>query len=124
MSSAPPKRNFSESESRARDDAAGDDSRPPKRQKKRSHKAREGTVNWTKKRARTIERQFRHKKDIPANVQNDLERELAAHKGRLDERDFERKRKSMIKKYHMLRFFGRSIRMLPPSPGSRHRLTD
>ncbi|KAI1338034.1 hypothetical protein F5Y15DRAFT_141274 [Xylariaceae sp. FL0016] len=65
------------------------------------------SLQWVKKRIRTIERRFKTGQNLPANVQNDLEQELAYHKQNLDERADEKKRSSMIKKYHMVRFHER-----------------
>ncbi|RYP63616.1 hypothetical protein DL770_009349 [Monosporascus sp. CRB-9-2] len=84
-------------------------SRPPKQKSKnqKKGKVKEGNVNWLKKRARTIERRFRAGQNLPANVQNDMERELAHHRQKISEVEDEKHRKSMIKKYHMVRFFER-----------------
>ncbi|KAF7563783.1 hypothetical protein G7046_g320 [Stylonectria norvegica] len=70
------------------------------------HRANEGTSEWAKKRARTIERSLHRDHDLPANVRNDLERELAAHKATVTDKAFQRRRSAMITKYHMVRFFG------------------
>ncbi|KAI1102837.1 hypothetical protein F4804DRAFT_311821 [Jackrogersella minutella] len=70
-------------------------------------KAKPGNINWIKKRARTIERRFKTGQNMPANVENDLERELAHHQQKIEEAADEKKRKTMIKKYHMVRFFER-----------------
>ncbi|RYP69239.1 hypothetical protein DL771_006207 [Monosporascus sp. 5C6A] len=85
------------------------EARPPKHKPKnpKKGKVKEGNVNWLKKRARTIERRFRAGQNLPANVQNDMERELAHHKQKISEIEDEKHRKSMIKKYHMVRFFER-----------------
>ncbi|RYP36827.1 hypothetical protein DL767_003217 [Monosporascus sp. MG133] len=93
--------------SQSRDYTPG--SRPPKQKPKnpKKGKVKEGNVNWLKKRARTIERRFRAGQNLPANVQNDMERELAHHKQKISEVEDEKHRKSMIKKYHMVRFFER-----------------
>lgn len=64
------------------------------------------SISWVKKRARTIERRLNHKDSLPANVKHDLEKELDHHKQKLDDFADSRKRQSMIKKYHMVRFFG------------------
>lgn len=71
--------------------------------------AKAGSINWLKKRVRTIERRFKAGQNLPANVQNDMERELAHHKQKIVELSDEKHRKSMISRYHMVRFFG----MLP-----------
>ncbi|CAJ2510045.1 Uu.00g059450.m01.CDS01 [Anthostomella pinea] len=83
---------------------------PKSRKKSGSHKARANpkSLQWVKKRVRTIERKMRGgTENLPANVQNDMEKELAYHKQKLDEVADDKKRKSMIKKYHMVRFFER-----------------
>ncbi|KAI0104937.1 hypothetical protein F4776DRAFT_647922 [Hypoxylon sp. NC0597] len=83
---------------------------PPKKPNKKNPKkgkVKPGNINWIKKRARTIERRFKTGKNMPANVQNDLERELAHHQQKIEEAADEKKRKTMIKKYHMVRFFER-----------------
>lgn len=71
-------------------------------------KRKEENINWVKKRARTIERLFqRDNAKLPANVQKDLERELAAHRQRIEDEKFRKRRSDMIGKYHMVRFFER-----------------
>ena len=67
------------------------------------------SINAIKKRARAIERLLaRDNLKIPANKQNDLERELAAHKRRIEDARTKKDRSRMIQKYHMVRFFGMS----------------
>lgn len=75
--------------------------------KSKNTKKKPDNMNWVKKRARTIERRFKTGHNIPANVQNELERELAHHQQKITELADEKKRKTMIKKYHMVRFFER-----------------
>lgn len=70
------------------------------------------SFNGIKKRARAIERLLaRDNLKIPANKQNELERELAAHKERIAEARAKKERSKMIQKYHMVRFFGMSSRI-------------
>ena len=69
-------------------------------------KGKEDSMSWVRTRARNIERLLQKNQDLPANVQNDLERELAAHKVSIADKAFQRKRSAMISKYHMVRFFG------------------
>ncbi|EXV04141.1 DUF2361 domain protein [Metarhizium robertsii] len=81
----------------------------PKRQKQYGtgkHKAKEGSLEYSRKRARNIERLLHRKKDLPANVQNDLQRELESHKSTVSDKSFLKRRSAMIAKYHMVRFFG------------------
>jgi DNA topoisomerase VI subunit B len=78
----------------------------------RPHKPRPKPVDHDsmtaiKKRARAIERLLaRDNLKLPANKQNDLERELAAHKQRIEDFRAKKERSKMIQKYHMVRFFG------------------
>ena len=72
------------------------------------NKIQEGRINSLKKRVRAIERLFNSGKDLPANVQNDMERELAHHKQKIIDLKADKQRRVMIKKYHMVRFFGTS----------------
>lgn len=84
----------------------------PKKSKK--PKANEESVNWMKRRARTIERRFRKEHDdIPADVQVELERELAALRNRVAEEEHRKRRRDMITKYHMVRFFGEQLFPIP-----------
>ncbi|KAI1404061.1 hypothetical protein F4819DRAFT_174957 [Hypoxylon fuscum] len=80
---------------------------PKKSKNAKKSKAKSGSMNWIKKRARTIERRFKTGQNLPANIRIDLERELAHHQEKLAEVADEKKRKNMISKYHMVRFFER-----------------
>lgn len=76
----------------------------------KKHKAKEGSKAWVKKRARTLQRRFqRDQGNIPADVQTNLERELAAHQQRIEQDKDRKLRNTMISKYHMVRFFGEMI---------------
>lgn len=79
---------------------------PTNGKSKNKDNAKVGSINWLKKRVRTIERRFKAGQNLPANVQNDMERELAHHKQKIVQVSDEKLRKSMISKYHMVRFFG------------------
>ncbi|KAF9761993.1 hypothetical protein IL306_003610 [Fusarium sp. DS 682] len=74
---------------------------------KSKHRPNEGTSTWAKKRTRTIERLLNRNQDLPANVRNDLERELGALKATVSDKSFQKLRSAMISKYHMVRFFER-----------------
>ncbi|KAI5465741.1 hypothetical protein BGZ63DRAFT_400187 [Mariannaea sp. PMI_226] len=82
-----------------------------KRTGKAKNRPNEGSSQWARKRVRNIERLLNRNADLPANVRNDLERELAAHQTSVDDRAFQRKRSAMITKYHMVRFFERKRSM-------------
>ncbi|KAI0439261.1 hypothetical protein F4803DRAFT_531986 [Xylaria telfairii] len=75
--------------------------------KKGPSKERPTSINWLKKRARTIERRLNREDSLPANVKHDLEKELDHHKHKLGDIADAKKRSAMIKKYHMIRFFER-----------------
>ncbi|KAI1502745.1 hypothetical protein F5X99DRAFT_378348 [Biscogniauxia marginata] len=93
---------------RSRDRTPGH--RPPKKSKKKNGvdlKTKPENLGWLKKRARTIERRFQSGRNLPANVQNELERELAHHQQKIAEIEDEKKKKLMIAKYHMVRFHER-----------------
>jgi hypothetical protein len=70
------------------------------------HKAKEGSIQYTKKRARNIERLLQKNENLPADVRKDLERELAAHSATVEDREFRKHRSAMITRYHKARFFG------------------
>ncbi|SCV26017.1 related to rRNA-processing protein efg-1 [Fusarium fujikuroi] len=74
---------------------------------KSKHRPNEGTSTWAKKRTRTIERLLKRNQELPANVRNDLERELGALKATVSDKSFQKLRSAMISKYHMVRFFER-----------------
>ncbi|KEY74171.1 hypothetical protein S7711_00331 [Stachybotrys chartarum IBT 7711] len=78
---------------------------------KGKHKANQGTSEHSKKRARAIERLISKNSDLPANVRNDLERELAAHRATIADKAFQKLRSSMITKYHKARFLERKKAM-------------
>ncbi|RDA92804.1 hypothetical protein CP533_0803 [Ophiocordyceps camponoti-saundersi (nom. inval.)] len=82
--------------------------RDMQQRKHRKHKAKEGSSQFTSKRARSIARLLQRKEeDLPADVRKNLERELAMLQAELADKAFHRKRSAMISKYHMVRFFER-----------------
>lgn len=96
----------SEANGQGRDRSRGHVAGGPSSKKSKMHKAKPDNMPWVKKRARTIERLLRTSQDLPANVQNDLERELEHHRSRIAKAADDKQRKDMISKYHMVRFFG------------------
>ncbi|KAI0166661.1 hypothetical protein GGR57DRAFT_447435 [Xylariaceae sp. FL1272] len=80
---------------------------PVNKKNKNRAKIKPNNINWTKKRVRTIERRLKHRDSLPANVLNDMERELEHHKGKINDLSDQKHRKKMIKQYHMVRFFER-----------------
>ncbi|KAG5967112.1 hypothetical protein E4U58_002294 [Claviceps cyperi] len=102
----------------------------PKRQKQYGtgiQKAKEDRASFAKKRIRTIARLLQRNTDLPAHVQNDLQRELATLKATVADKSIHKRRSAMISKYHMVRFFERKKasrlvkqlkRKIEQSPGS------
>lgn len=76
----------------------------PRVQRKQAHAS---SVNAIKKRIRDVTRKLERKEDLPANVRAEDERALAAYQQELGSAQAEKTRQKMIKKYHMVRFFGR-----------------
>ncbi|KAI1752374.1 hypothetical protein F4782DRAFT_501608 [Xylaria castorea] len=78
-----------------------------KKKKGPSTEKKPTSINWLKKRARTIERRLNREDSLPANVKHELEKELDHHKQKLDDLVDGKNRSAMITKYHMVRFFER-----------------
>ncbi|KAI0397766.1 hypothetical protein F5Y17DRAFT_454650 [Xylariaceae sp. FL0594] len=78
-----------------------------KKHKKSTEKSNPASINWVKKRVRAIERRLAMRDGLSANAQRELEKELEYHKARITDLADHRKRRDMIKKYHMVRFFER-----------------
>lgn len=107
-----PKRSYSEVDAsdRGRGAAAPNRSGPARKKQRRpavDNTAKEESINWVKKRARDIQRRFQsHSDSIPVNQQKALERELASLQARIADFEVKKERSNMIRKYHMIRFFG------------------
>jgi rRNA-processing protein Efg1 len=76
----------------------------PPVQRKRAHAS---SVNAIKKRIRDVTRKLERADDLPADVRAEDERALAAYQQELASAEAEKIRQKMIKKYHMVRFFGK-----------------
>jgi hypothetical protein len=83
------------------------------------------SVNAVKKRIRDVTRLLSRSEDLPADVRLENERALAAYQQELNAADEEKTRQRMIKKYHMVRFFGKfgSSKSLLTFINIRHRET-
>jgi 4-hydroxy-3-methylbut-2-enyl diphosphate reductase IspH len=66
----------------------------------------DSSVNTIKKRIRDVTRRLQRSQNLPANVRVDDERALAAYNHDLASAEEEKIRQKMIRKYHMVRFFG------------------
>lgn len=71
--------------------------------KKQAHAS---SVNAIKKRIRDVTRRLERSEDAPADKKLEDERALIAYQQELAAADAEKTRQKMIKKYHMVRFFG------------------
>jgi hypothetical protein len=88
----------------------GDNPKPAKKRKSESGSTKKqihaSSVNAIKKRIRDVSRKLERSQDLPANVRIENERALAAYQQELASAEAEKIRQKMIKKYHMVRFFG------------------
>lgn len=64
------------------------------------------STNAIKKRKRDLRRLLEHAEKLPANIRISHERELASCDTELETAKETARRSQMIKKYHMVRFFG------------------
>jgi len=71
--------------------------------------AHASSVNAIKKRIRDVTRKLERSEDLPATVRVEDERALAAYQQELAVAEAEKVRQKMIKKYHMVRFFGTAV---------------
>ena len=62
-----------------------------------------------KSKIRDLSRSLGHNDRMPADVRIEKERALAGYKQDLENAQNEKRRQAMIKRYHMVRFFGGSI---------------
>jgi len=93
------------------------------KKKKSTEKAKPTSMNWVKKRVRTIERRLAIKDGLPANVRYELEKELDHHKSKISDLADHKKRRDVIKKYHMVRFFGECLLCSPRRPHNADYMT-
>ena len=89
----------------------GSNSKPTKKPRRSEppmykKKAHASSVNAIKKRIRSVTRKLERVEDLPADVRVDDERALAAYQQELAAAEAEKRKQKMIKKYHMVRFFG------------------
>jgi hypothetical protein len=80
----------------------------PPFQRKQAHSS---SVNAIKKRLRDVTRKLERAEYLPADVRIESERALAAYQQELASAQAEKIRQKMIKKYHMVRFFGRFMNL-------------
>ena len=69
------------------------------------------SVNTLKSSIRSVSRVLEHAQDLPLDVRIEKERALAGYKQDLEKAQHEKERQRMIKRYHMVRFFGQSVRI-------------
>ena len=94
--------------------------RPPKYPFKRqrsndlgSPSTKSASVNQLKSKIRDLTRALEHSEHLPAGVRIEKERALAGYKQDVDEIRKDKQKNELIKKYHMVRFFGGSCLALP-----------
>jgi hypothetical protein len=80
-------------------------SRPPKRPR-RDDAPSSTSVNHIKGKLRDVTRTLERSKNLPADIRVEKERALAGYKLDLESAETEKRKQQMIKKYHMVRFFG------------------
>lgn len=87
----------------------GTEPKPAKKQRKSEPAKKQihaSSVNAIKKKIRDVNRRLERSEDIPADVRVQDERALASYEQELTAAEAEKNRQKMIKKYHMVRFFG------------------
>lgn len=67
------------------------------------------SVNAIKKKIRDVSRRLERSETVPADIRVQDERALATYEQELAEAEAEKTRQKLIKKYHMVRFFGMQI---------------
>lgn len=66
------------------------------------------SVNAVKSKIRDVTRVLEHAQDLPMDVRIEKQRALVGYKQDLEKAQKTKERQRMIKKYHMVRFFGSS----------------
>lgn len=80
-----------------------------------STRSSSASVNALKSKIRDVKRVLEHARNLPLEVRIEKERALAGYRQDLEEAEHEKERQRMIKRYHMVRFFGRSQCCSSPS---------
>lgn len=110
-----PKRKFQEPEAQSEVHASrhsqvyGNKPRPAKKPRNAEPARKQlhaSSVNAIKKKIRDVSRRLEKSENLPADVRVQDERALATYEQELAEAETEKARQKMIKKYHMVRFFG------------------
>lgn len=68
--------------------------------------SKKASINGLKSKIRDLTRMLNHAQDLPAGVRIEKERALAGYQQDLEKTKAVQHRQHMIKKYHMVRFFG------------------
>lgn len=110
-----PKRKFQESETQGgvhesrQSQVYGSKPRPAKKQRNAEPARKQlhaSSVNAIKKKIRDVSRRLERSENVPADIRVQDERALATYEQELADAEAEKTRQKMIKKYHMVRFFG------------------
>lgn len=81
----------------------------PHKQRRRDDPPPSTSVNRIKGKLRDVTRTLERSKNLPADIRIEKERALAGYKTDLENAEKEKRKQQMIKKYHMVRFFGQSL---------------
>ena len=84
-------------------------SRPKKRLRQGAPEAPHPStaVNHLKRKIRDLNRTLERSEHLPADIRVEKERALAGYRQDLEKSEYEKRKQTMIKKYHMVRFFER-----------------
>lgn len=88
---------------------AGLSSRPRHKISYDSQGSKSLSINRLKTKIRDTTRLLSHSEKLPPDVQIEKERALAGYHHDLEQANKMKRKKQMIKKYHMVRFFGLSV---------------
>ena len=81
---------------------------PSKRQKSNDAVTQATSVNQLKSKIRDLTRVLEHSENLPPGVRIEKERALAGYKQDVEKIHIDKRKNELIKKYHMVRFFGGS----------------
>lgn len=68
--------------------------------------SKRASINGIKSKIRDLTRMLNHAQNLPAGVRIEKERALVGYQQDLEKTKAEQHRQHMVKKYHMVRFFG------------------
>ena len=93
---------------------------PSKRQKSNNAVTPATSVNQLKSKIRDLSRVLEHSENLPPGIRIEKERALAGYKQDVEKIHIDKRKNELIKKYHMVRFFGGSTLALTMFYTSEH----